>query len=72
MFTQGSNEIYERHLKLKKRGFPLRIPDPNQVHSGYRGTGIRRSDVAILWKGEEYGNRDGPASSAAKCDEHEI
>ena len=46
---QKSNDIYERHLTLKGRGFPLWIPEPNQVlHIGYRRTGIRIGDVGIF------------------------
>ena len=46
---QKSNDIYERHLMLKGRGFPLWIPDPNRVlHLDYRRTGVRIGDVGII------------------------
>ncbi|KAF8802564.1 hypothetical protein BYT27DRAFT_7112072, partial [Phlegmacium glaucopus] len=46
---QKGNDIYERHLTPKGRGFPLWIPEPNQVlHMGYRRTGIRIGDVGII------------------------
>ncbi|KAF8802560.1 hypothetical protein BYT27DRAFT_7244602 [Phlegmacium glaucopus] len=46
---QKSNDIYERHLTPKGRGFPLWIPEPNQVlHISYRRTGIRIGDVGII------------------------
>ena len=47
--SQKSNDIYERHLTLKERGFPLWVPDPNQVlHLNYRRTGVRIGDVGII------------------------
>ena len=47
--SQKPNEIYERHLTLKKRGFPLWIPDPDQnLHLDYRRTGVRIGDVGII------------------------
>ena len=49
IFTQKSNDIYERHLILKGRGVPLWIPDPNQLlHRDYRRTGVRIGDVGII------------------------
>ena len=46
---QKSNDIYERHLTPKGRGFPLWIPEPNRVLPiDYRRTGIRIGDVGII------------------------
>ncbi|KAF8810220.1 TPR-like protein [Phlegmacium glaucopus] len=46
---QKNNDIYERHLTPKGRGFPLWIPGPNQVlHIDYRRRGIRIGDVGII------------------------
>ena len=43
------NDIYERHLALNDRGFPLWIPDPNQnLHLDYLRTGVRIGDVGII------------------------
>ena len=42
------NAIYERHLKLKKRGFPLWIPEPNiRLPNAYKQIGIRIGDVGF-------------------------
>ena len=47
--SQKPNDIYERHLTLKERGFPLWIPDPDQnLHLDYRRTGVRIGDVGII------------------------
>ena len=47
--SKKPNDIYERHLALKDRGFPLWIPDPNQnLHLDYRRTGVRIGDVGII------------------------
>ena len=47
--SQKPNDIYERHLALKERGFPLWIPDPDQnLHLDYRRTGVRIGDVGII------------------------
>ena len=47
--TQKSNDIYERHLILKGRGFPLWIPGPKRsLHLDYRRTGVRIGDVGII------------------------
>lgn len=49
MSPQKSNEIYERHLWLKGRGFPLWIPEPNQrLPRVYRKKGINVGDVGII------------------------
>ncbi|KAF8812950.1 hypothetical protein BYT27DRAFT_7207411 [Phlegmacium glaucopus] len=46
---QKSNDIYERHLTPKGRGFPLWIPQPNhRLDPDYRRTGIRIGDVGII------------------------
>ena len=47
--SQTSKDIYERHLRLKERGFPLWIPDPDQnLHLDCRRTGVRIGDVGII------------------------
>ena len=47
--AQRSNEIYERHLRLKKRGHPLWIPQSNMVLPiRYRAQGVRVGDVGIF------------------------
>src|SRR5882762_7675822 len=47
--SQKPNDIYERQLRLKERGFPLWIPDPDQnLHLDYRRTGVRIGDVGII------------------------
>ena len=44
-----SNEMYERHLKLKGRGFPLWIPQPNlRLPIPYRAKGVCIGDVGIV------------------------
>ena len=49
MSPQKSNEIYERHLWLKGRGFPLWIPEPNKrLPRVYRKKGINIGDVGII------------------------
>ncbi|KJA19859.1 hypothetical protein HYPSUDRAFT_143195, partial [Hypholoma sublateritium FD-334 SS-4] len=45
----NSNKIYERHLALKQRGFPLWIPEPNRrLPMTYRRRGIHIGDVGII------------------------
>ena len=45
----NSNKIYERHLGVKKRGFPLWIPEPNMLLPlSYRRNGINIGDVGII------------------------
>ena len=47
--SQKPKDIYERHLTLKERGFPLWIPDPDQnLHLDCRRTGVRIGDVGII------------------------
>jgi len=47
--VQRSNEIYERHLLLKGRGFPLWIPEPNKnLNMAYQRQGISIGDVGII------------------------
>ena len=47
--VQRSNEMYERHLKLKGRGFPLWIPQPNiRLPIPYRAKGVCIGDVGIV------------------------
>ncbi|KAF8181539.1 hypothetical protein BJ912DRAFT_979793 [Pholiota molesta] len=43
------NKIYERHLGLKQRGFPLWIPEPNRSQPlPYRCKGVHVGDVGII------------------------
>jgi len=43
------NEIYERLLRRKQRGFALYVPQPNRrLPIPYRRTGIRIGDVGII------------------------
>ena len=47
--VQRSNEMYERHLSLKGRGFPLWIPQPNMLLPiPYRAKGVCIGDVGIV------------------------
>ena len=47
--VQRSNEMYERHLTLKGRGFPLWIPQPNMLlPNPYRAIGVCIGDVGII------------------------
>ncbi|KAF8802243.1 hypothetical protein BYT27DRAFT_7173426 [Phlegmacium glaucopus] len=47
--VQRSNEIYERHLMLKGRGFPLWIPQANiHLPIPYRAKGVCIGDVGIV------------------------
>ena len=47
--SQKPNDIYERHLTLKERGFPLWTPDPDEnLHLDCRRTGVRIGDVGII------------------------
>ena len=49
MVTRRGNEIYERHLCLKGRGFPLWIPEPNKrLPLAYQKRGIAIGDVGII------------------------
>jgi hypothetical protein len=43
------NEIYERLLRRKGRGFALYVPEPNrQLPIAYRRVGIRIGDVGVI------------------------
>jgi hypothetical protein len=45
----NSNKIYERHLQLKRRGFPLWIPTPNRnLLRDYQREGINIGDVGFI------------------------
>ena len=47
--SQKPNHIYERHLTLKERGFPLWIPQTNQnLDLDYRRKGVCIGDVGII------------------------
>ena len=47
--VQRSNEMYEQHLLLKNRGFPLWIPQPNvRLPIPYRAKGVCIGDVGIV------------------------
>ena len=46
---EPSNVIYERHMCLKKHGFPLWIPQPNmRLSRSYRRQGVSIGDVGIF------------------------
>jgi len=46
---EPSNAIYERHMYLKKHGFPLWIPQPNMTLSrSYQRQGVSIGDVGII------------------------
>ena len=46
---QKSNDIYDHHLWLKGRGFPLWIPEPNKrLPLAYRKKGINIGDVGVI------------------------
>ncbi|KIJ96263.1 hypothetical protein K443DRAFT_635714 [Laccaria amethystina LaAM-08-1] len=46
---EPSNAIYERHMYLKKHGFPLWIPQPNmRLSRSYRRQGVSIGDVGIF------------------------
>ncbi|KAF9479612.1 hypothetical protein BDN70DRAFT_834151 [Pholiota conissans] len=46
---ESGNKIYERHLGLKRRGFPLWIPEPNRrLPLPYRRIGVNIGDVGIF------------------------
>ena len=49
---ETSNSIYERHMYLKKHGFPLWIPQPNlRLPYSYRRQGVSIGDVGIFTPG---------------------
>ena len=49
---EPSNSIYERHMYLKKRGFPLWIPQSNlRLSCSYRRRGVSIGDVGIFTAG---------------------
>jgi len=49
MVMQRGNEIYQRHLCSKARGFPLWIPEPNKrLPLAYQKRGIGIGDVGII------------------------
>ena len=46
---ESSNSIYERHMYLKKHGFPLWIPQPNTtLPQSYQRRGVSIGDVGIF------------------------
>ena len=46
---ERSNEMYERYLSPKGRGFPLWIPQPNiRLPNPYRAKGVCIGDVGIV------------------------
>ncbi|EDR00405.1 uncharacterized protein LACBIDRAFT_295783 [Laccaria bicolor S238N-H82] len=53
LFEEEPNAIYERHMYLKKHGFPLWIPQPNmRLPHSYRRQGVSIGDVGIFaWDG---------------------
>ena len=49
---EPSRSIYERHMYLKKHGFPLWIPQPNlRLSCSYRRRGVSIGDVGIFTAG---------------------